>query len=167
MSRAQACAEKATQEKNLLVQAVSSLVRARAELMSQQRTDLGIEARTDQFTDIVDQFRKSGSMRCLARALMFSAKAKSEANEPASAHSDLDEAWEIAQRGPMRLHMADIHLNRARLFFREPVYPFKNEDGSPRTPADDLAAAEKLIKSCGYHRRDQELADAKQAILAK
>lgn len=30
---------------------------------------------------------------------------------------------------------------------------------------DDLAAAEKLINACGYHRRDQELTDAKQAIL--
>ena len=38
---------------------------------------------------------------------------------PESAQSDLDEAWEIAERGPMKLHMADIHLHRARLFFRE------------------------------------------------
>jgi hypothetical protein len=28
---------------------------------------------------------------------------------------------------------------------------------------DDLAAAEKLINECGYHRRDEELADAKEA----
>jgi len=70
----------------------------------------------------------------------------------------LDEAWDIAERGPMRLHMADIHLHRARLFFREKTYPWK----SPQT---DLAAAEKLINDCGYHRRDEELADAKRAIL--
>ena len=38
---------------------------------------------------------------------------------PESAQEDLDEAWEIAERGPMRLFMADIHLHRARLFFRE------------------------------------------------
>jgi hypothetical protein len=31
--------------------------------------------------------------------------------------------------------------------------------------AAGLAAAEKLINACGYHRRDDELADAKQAIL--
>ena len=35
---------------------------------------------------------------------------------PESAESDLDEAWEIAARGPMPLFMADIHLYRARLF---------------------------------------------------
>jgi hypothetical protein len=44
-----------------------------------------------------------------------------------SAQSGLDEAWEIAERGPMKLHMADIHLHRARLFFREAEYPW----GSP------------------------------------
>ena len=35
---------------------------------------------------------------------------------PESAQEDLDEAWEIAERGPMKLFMADIHLHRARLF---------------------------------------------------
>jgi hypothetical protein len=75
-----------------------------------------------------------------------------------SARLDLDEAWDIASRGPMRLHMADIHLYRARLFFREKPYPWKS-------PQDDLAAAEKLINECGYHRRDEELADSKRAIL--
>ena len=77
---------------------------------------------------------------------------------PESAQEDLDEAWEIAERGPMKLHMADIHLHRARLFFREKSYPWKS-------PQADLAAAEKLINDCGYHRRDEELADAKRAIL--
>jgi len=72
------------------------------------------------------------------------------------------EAWEIAERGPMKLFMADIHLHRARLFFREKEYP--KEWISPQA---DLAAAEKLINDCGYHRRDEELADAKAAILSK
>ena len=85
---------------------------------------------------------------------------------PGSAQADLDEAWEIAERGPMKLFMADIHLHRARLFFREPEYPWNHHpDGTPRGPKDDLAAAEKLINDCGYHRRDEELADAKRAIL--
>ena len=52
----------------------------------------------------------------------------------------------------------DIHLPRARLFFCEKPYPWKS-------PQDDLAAAEKFANDCGYHRRDQELADANKAIL--
>ena len=79
---------------------------------------------------------------------------------PDSAQADLDEAWEIAERGPMRLHLADIHLHRARLFFREAQYPWES-------PAADLASSEKLINECGYHRRDEELADAKAAILSR
>jgi hypothetical protein len=81
----------------------------------------------------------------------------------------LDEAWEIAERGPMRLHMADIHLYRARLFHKVEPYPWnKFEDGREgRGPKDDLDAAEELINKCGYHRRDEELADAKLAILGR
>lgn len=98
---------------------------------------------------------------------------------PESAQSDLDEAWEIAERGSMRLHMADIHLYRARLFGL-PVADrgLRNEEaqGGVRkkaetypweSPQADLEAAEKLINDCGYHRRDEELADAKKAILGQ
>lgn len=106
--------------------------------------------------------RRSNLVTCLPLALLTRAwrfltgqRAGSE-----SAQTDLDEAWEIAERGPMRLHMADIHLHRARLFFREAQYPWES-------PQADLAAAEKLINECGYHRRDEELADAKAAILTK
>lgn len=65
--------------------------------------------------------------------------------------------WEIAERGPMPLHMADIHLYRARLFFRERQYPW----GSPQ---QDLAEARRLIVKHGYGRRLPELADAEDAL---
>lgn len=35
------------------------------------------------------------------------------------------------------------------------------------SPEADLEAAEKLINDCGYHRRDEELADAKKALLGQ
>ena len=74
-----------------------------------------------------------------------------------SAQADLDEAWDIAERGLMRLHLADVHLHRARLFHAATPYPWD----SPRA---DLAAARKLIKQCGYGRRLEELADAEAAL---
>jgi hypothetical protein len=61
---------------------------------------------------------------------------------------DLDEAWEIAEPGPMRLRMADILLYRARLF---------RDKGA-------LAEARKLIEQCGYWRRKEELEDAEAAL---
>ncbi len=76
---------------------------------------------------------------------------------PESAQADLDEAWEIAERGPMKLLLADIHLHRARLFFREAEYPWGSAGA-------DLAAARELIEKCGYGRRKQELEDAERAI---
>jgi len=122
----------------------------------------------------VDGLRRAGQQQELPRGLLTRAWCSfAEASEHklhgraqevteclARSQTDLDEAWEIAERGPMKLHLADIHLHRARLFFREAKYPWES-------PAADLAAAEKLINECGYHRRDQELADAKKAILGK
>jgi hypothetical protein len=117
----------------------------------------------------VDSLHRAGMMHHIPRALLTRAWLRfltGARTGPESAQGDLDAAWEIAERGPMKLFLADIHLHRARLFFREPEYPWnKNPDGTPRGPQDDLAAAEKLINACGYHRRDEELADAKKAIL--
>jgi hypothetical protein len=76
--------------------------------------------------------------------------------EIADSQAELDEAWEIAERGPMRLQMADIHLYRARLFHAVTPYPWE----SPRA---DLVAARALIEKCGYWRRKEELEDAEAA----
>jgi hypothetical protein len=59
----------------------------------------------------------------------------------------LDAAWQIAERGPMRRSWRTSTFTRARLF---------------RDKAS-LAEARKLIEQCGYHRRDEELADAEEA----
>ena len=83
---------------------------------------------------------------------------------PERAQADLDEAWEIAARGPMKLFLADIHLHRARLFGRQKEEGRMSEYPWP-SPQDDLAAARKLIESCGYGRRKDELEDAEKVIL--
>lgn len=58
----------------------------------------------------------------------------------------------------MPLFMADIHLHRARLFFRVTPYPWN-------TPQHDLAEARRLITKHGYWRRKEELEDAEAVIL--
>lgn len=104
--------------------------------------------------------RKSGRTDQYPLFLRRAAWARWLANDVGGAVENLNEAMEIALRGPMRLEHVDILLYRARLFFRGSIYPWKS-------PQDDLAVAEKLINECGYHRRDQELSDAKRAILGK
>ena len=108
----------------------------------------------------VDGLRRAGTQDHLPRGLLTRAWLRfltGKRTTPESAQSDLDEAWEIAERGPMKLHMADIYLYRVRLFFREAQYPW----GSA---AADLAAARELIQKCGYGRRKEELEDAEAAV---
>ena len=79
--------------------------------------------------DAVNRLRRAGTTHHLPRGLLTRAWLRflgGARTGPESAQEDLDEAWEIAERGPMRLHMADIHLYRARLFFREAKYPWEN-----------------------------------------
>ena len=108
----------------------------------------------------VDGLRRAGDQDMLVLGLVTRAWLRfleGKRTGAESARSDLDEAWEIAERGPMKLFMADIRLHRARLFFREAQYPW----GSPTA---DLAAAREIIEKCGYGRRKEELKDAERAI---
>ncbi|MEK6258167.1 MAG: hypothetical protein AABP62_06060 [Planctomycetota bacterium] len=120
----------------------------------------------------VDGFRRSGDQDQLSRGLLTRAwlrfvEGKRTGSD--SAQSDLDEAWEIAERGSMKLFLADIHLYRARLFGVRNSERGVRSGGEEKYPwvssAADLDAAETLINACGYHRRDEELADAKAALL--
>ena len=111
----------------------------------------------------VEQFRRAGAQDYLPHGFLTRAWLRflnGARFGTDSAQEDLDEAWEIAERGPMRLFMADIHLYRARLFFREKEYPWES-------PEADLAAARKLIEQCGYWRRKEELEDAERVILKR
>jgi tetratricopeptide (TPR) repeat protein len=69
-------------------------------------------------------------------------------NDQAEARRYLVEAQQIAERGPMPLYLADVHLHRARLF---------------RDKAE-LAKARALIEKHGYWRRKEELEDAEAAL---
>jgi len=107
----------------------------------------------------VDGLRRAGQQHMLVLGILTGAWLRfltGRCAGPESAQEDLDAAWEIAERGPMRLHMADIHLYRARLFHGVKPYPWTS-------PQDDLAAARKLIEQCGYWRRKEELEDAEEA----
>jgi tetratricopeptide (TPR) repeat protein len=104
----------------------------------------------------VEGFRVAGQQRFIPFGLLTRAWLRTMQGQPDLARVDLDEAWEIAVRGPMRLHMADIHLYRARLFCKVKPYPWTS-------PREDLASARKLIEACGYWRRKEELDDSEAA----
>jgi hypothetical protein len=99
-----------------------------------------------------------------------------------TAARDFDDAKEIAEPGWMRLYLCDIALERARLAFArieafaplngltddsppKPKSPTKAERKSLHDEAvQQLAIAADYITKCGYHRRDEELAEL-EAVL--
>lgn len=115
----------------------------------------------------VDNMRRAGQQQDIPECLLTRAWLRSLEGRLESAQDDLDEAWEIAQHGPMPLLMADIHLQRARLFFCQKIYLWSNPDGSARSAKDDLTDARRLIEKHGYLSRMPELEDAERAIVRK
>lgn len=95
----------------------------------------------------VEGLREAGMQDELPKALLTRAWLNVITNNLTGAYSDLNEAWQIASRGDMRLFMADIHLHRARLF----------------RDKEELRKASQLIEQCGYWRRKEELEDAEAA----
>ena len=146
--------------RNLLDIALNHLSLGRAALYEAILTAADVLRARSDVDQAVAGLRRSGNMDDLPLGLLTRAwlrcllDARSGSD---SAQADLDEAWAIAERGPMRLFLADIHLLRARLFHAATPYPWD----SPRA---DLAAARELIEQCGYGRRLEELADAEAAL---
>ena len=145
---------------SLVTLALDHLTLGRAALYAAILEGLSLDPCRAHLQQAVAGLRRAGSQDHVPRGFLTRAWLRfleSHRTGTESAQGDLDEAWEIAERGPMKLHMADIHLHRARLFFREAEYPW----GSP---AADLAAARELIEKCGYGRRKEELEGAERAI---
>jgi len=92
--------------------------------------------------------RNAGTVDQLPRALLTGALYHFIRAEHDAARINLAEAQQIAERGPMPLYLADVHLHRARLF---------------RDKAE-LAKARALIEKHGYWRRKEELEDAEAAL---
>ena len=95
----------------------------------------------------VGGLRRAGQSQLLPLGLLTRAWLHHRSGEADGARADLDEVWEIAERGPMPLFQADVQLYRARLF----------------RDREALAEARRLIESHGYGRRLEELADAEAA----
>jgi len=100
--------------------------------------------------EALSALRAANSLNHLPKGLLtaaFHAGTLGGAEGAAEAERYLAEAQRIAERGPMPLFLADVHLHRARLF---------------RDRAE-LTKAAKLIRDLGYGRRYEELADAEAA----
>jgi hypothetical protein len=76
----------------------------------------------------------------------------------------LAESQQIAERGPMPLFLADVHLHRARLVGSVKDEGRRKNNYPGIDPKAELAKARTLIENHGYGRRREELADAEAAL---
>jgi len=90
----------------------------------------------------------AGQQDYLARGLLARAAWFLATQDYERAHKDLDEAKELAESGPMRLHLCDYHLESARLALAE------NRPDDARAHRREAA---QLIEATGYKRRLPEL----------
>ncbi|HZF10577.1 MAG TPA: toll/interleukin-1 receptor domain-containing protein [Thermoanaerobaculia bacterium] len=97
----------------------------------------------------VEGLRQSGNEDDLPRGLLARAAFHRLRKNPAAATADLSEALEIAERGGMRLHLCDAHLEWARLDLQQ---------GDTEAARKHVAAARKLVNETGYQRREREVA---------
>jgi len=133
--------------RNLLDIALNHLTLARATLY---KADFALPIPTpahQHITAAVDGIRAAGRADYLPYGLLTRAWLRCLSEDEAGARADLEEAWEIAERGPMPLIQTDVLLTRARLFRDRAA----------------LAEARRLIERHGYGRRVGELVDAEEA----
>ena len=132
----------------LLSEALDQLTLARVVLyrgsLSANKLDLGANPN---LTVTLENLRKAGEIEFVAKALLAAAHWHAIAGDSSTAHQHLNEAQQIAERGPMPLNLADVHLHRARLF---------HDRG-------ELTKAKTLIERHRYGRRLEELVDAETA----
>ena len=98
--------------------------------------------------EAVQGLRASGHEQELPHGLLARAAYERIHGERRRAEADLNEAEEIAERGGMRLHLADVHLQRTALHLQ-----FDEKDEARRR----LDRAVALIDECGYERRRRDV----------
>ena len=132
----------------LLTVALDHLTLGRARLYGALLAGESPEPAQAEIEQAVDGLRQAGEIEFVARGLLTRAWLRSAQGDAAGAQADLAEAEEIAQRGPMPLHLADVALYRARLF----------------RDREALREARRLVDLHGYGRREEEVADL-EAVL--
>ncbi len=99
--------------------------------------------------------RQAGHEWFLPAGLLARAALHRHTGDGTSARRDLDEALEIAERGSMRLHEADAHLEWARLLLSE---------GKVEEARGHVAVARRIVDETGYGRRQPEIAELEERL---
>jgi tetratricopeptide (TPR) repeat protein len=137
------------QHRFLLDIALDNLSLGRAWLLEAQQAGTGDITQAAEFLQrAVDGLRQAGTMDELPRGLLARAALYRFKGDYERAERDLAEASRIATRGGMKLHLADCHLESARLHLAQ---------GNQDKAREHWATTKAMIERMGYHRRDDEV----------
>jgi tetratricopeptide (TPR) repeat protein len=154
--RAAQTLEWAKQYKFLLDIALDRLSLGRAWLLEAEQRGTGDTAPAADFVQrAVDGLRQAGQMDHLPRGLLARVALHRVTGDWIRAERDLTEALRIATRGEMALHLADCHLESARLQLAQ---------GNRDKAREHWETAKAMIERMGYHRRDKEVDEIAQKL---
>jgi tetratricopeptide (TPR) repeat protein len=145
-----------TKQNWLLDIALDNLSLGRAYLLQAQRETN--HPFTESFTYLnraVDGLRQAGTQHYIPGAILARAEYYRLIGDLNKAKRDLDEAFTIATRGGMGLHLADCHLEYARLFLAK---------GDKEKSGDHWQIAKDSVEKMGYHRRDKEIKELEEQL---
>jgi tetratricopeptide (TPR) repeat protein len=146
-----------------------------------RRRDYARTARTH-LDEAMEGLRAYGDGTYIVRGLFGRAAFRRSVGDWDGTVRDLNEVEEIAEPGPMKLCLCDVALERVRLAFAQieafaplsglidngppkPQLPSETERNSLHDEAaKQLAIAADYIETCGYHRRDEELAELQTVL---
>ncbi len=141
---------------SLLEIALDNLSLGRACLLQPQQAGANDDGQAAEFLQqAVDGLRQAGHLDHLPRGLLARAEWARVSEQYDQAHRDLAEAFTIAERGEMRLHLADCYLEFARLSLAT---------GDRDSARKAWETAKTRIEEMGYHRRDGEVAELAQQL---
>ncbi len=96
----------------------------------------------------MDVLRQAGHEEYVGRGLLARAVLRRFRGDPDGACADATEAGEIAERGQMRLHTCDVHLEATR------QHLVRGEVDEARRR---LAKAREIVEETGYRRRERDV----------
>lgn len=139
--------------------ALDNLSLGRAWLLQSQQAGTGDYGQAVEFLQrSVDGLRQAGQIQYLPIGLLARAEWARVAQQFDQARRDLVEAFTIAERGEMRLPLADCYLEFARLSLAT---------GDRNSARKALETAKTMIEEMGYHRRDGEVAEIEAQLNAE
>jgi tetratricopeptide (TPR) repeat protein len=138
----------------LLSIALDNLSR-RALLQSQLESDHPFTESLTYLNRAVDGLRQAGTQHHIPSGLLARAELRRTTGALDKAQKDLDEAFSIATRGGMGLHLADCHLEYARLYFA---------NGDKVKAREHWQIAKDSVEKMGYHRRDEEVQELEEQL---